>query len=234
MGDMRVSMLVEMKAAAARAEAAGLRGEIEKLGVGAVNAGQATARGAAAITGLAAASNAALTAVTAQATALQQVSAATDGVTAATQAGTAATEASTAAEQQHGVALEELRARFDPLFAASRRYEQELREIAEAERLGALSAVGAAAARDRAAQSLTPLASGLRRVGSEATNTGMAVTQLGYQFNDIGMMIAAGQNPLMLALQQGSQITQVLGPMGAGGALKALGGAFMGLLKSYA
>ncbi|GIT85402.1 phage tail length tape measure family protein [Roseobacter sp. OBYS 0001] len=51
------------------------------------------------------------------------------------------------------------------------------------------------------------------------------------QFNDIGVMLAAGQNPLQLALQQGTQITQVIGPMGAGGAVKALGSAFMGMIN---
>lgn len=51
------------------------------------------------------------------------------------------------------------------------------------------------------------------------------------QFNDIGMMLAAGQNPLQLAIQQGSQITQVIGPMGAAGAARALGSAFVGMLS---
>jgi len=51
------------------------------------------------------------------------------------------------------------------------------------------------------------------------------------QFNDVGVMMAAGQNPLTLALQQGTQISQVIGPMGAAGAVKALGGAFMGMLN---
>ena len=51
------------------------------------------------------------------------------------------------------------------------------------------------------------------------------------QFNDIGMMLAAGQNPLQLALQQGTQISQVIGPMGAAGAVRALGGAFLGMLN---
>lgn len=51
------------------------------------------------------------------------------------------------------------------------------------------------------------------------------------QFNDIGVMMASGQNPLTLALQQGTQISQVIGPMGAAGAVKALGGAFLGMLN---
>lgn len=58
-----------------------------------------------------------------------------------------------------------------------------------------------------------------------------SVGNLTAQFNDIGVMMAAGQNPLQLAVQQGTQITQVLGPMGAGQAVKALGTAFMSLLS---
>lgn len=44
-------------------------------------------------------------------------------------------------------------------------------------------------------------------------------------------MMAAGQNPLQLAMQQGTQITQIIGPMGAGGAVKALGSAFMQMIN---
>lgn len=52
------------------------------------------------------------------------------------------------------------------------------------------------------------------------------------QFNDIGVMLAAGQNPLQLALQQGTQISQVLTQMGGGvGALRAVGSAFVGMLN---
>ena len=43
---------------------------------------------------------------------------------------------------------------------------------------------------------------------------------LGAQFNDIGVMLASGQNPLMLAVQQGTQISQIL--MAAGGSAKEM------------
>lgn len=51
------------------------------------------------------------------------------------------------------------------------------------------------------------------------------------QFNDVGVMMMAGQNPLQLAVQQGTQITQVIGPMGAAGAVKSLGTALVGMLN---
>lgn len=54
---------------------------------------------------------------------------------------------------------------------------------------------------------------------------------LAAQFNDIAVMMAAGQNPLQLALQQGTQISQVLGPMGAQQAVKSLSAAFISLIN---
>lgn len=67
--------------------------------------------------------------------------------------------------------------------------------------------------------------------GGGGTGAAGAMGNLVAQFNDIGMMMAAGQNPFMLAIQQGSQITQVIGPMGAAGAARALGSAFLQMLN---
>jgi len=58
-----------------------------------------------------------------------------------------------------------------------------------------------------------------------------SLANLTAQFNDIGLMLAAGQNPLQLALQQGTQISQVIGPLGAAGAVKALDTAFMATIN---
>lgn len=55
---------------------------------------------------------------------------------------------------------------------------------------------------------------------------------LAAQFNDIAVQLAnPGTSPFMIAIQQGTQISQVIGPMGAGGAVKALGSAFLSLLN---
>ncbi len=76
-----------------------------------------------------------------------------------------------------------------------------------------------------------PATDGVQKLGQAHQNAAGSVGNLVAQFNDIGMMIAAGQNPLQLAIQQGSQISQVIGPMGAAGAFKALGGALLGMLN---
>lgn len=136
-------------------------------------------------------------------TALQRLIATTTGMA-------SAEGESVAAMLQRGQALDALRARFDPLFATSRAYEIELEQIAEAERQGALTAGVAAQARERAAQQLT---TGVTNLGRASQATGHYVTQLGYQVNDVAMMVAAGQSPFLLALQQGTSVAQVFNDM---------------------
>lgn len=58
-----------------------------------------------------------------------------------------------------------------------------------------------------------------------------SVANLAAQFSDIGVQLSGGQSPLLIALQQGSQIGQVLGPLGAAGAAQALGSAFLSMLS---
>lgn len=157
-------------------------------------------------------------AMTRQETAIQQLIARQTGLA-------SATETSIAAQLQHGHALDAIRAQYDPLFAASREYELELGRIAEAERQGAISAGIAARARERAAQQMLV---GQRQIGQTAQQANAHLANLGYQANDIFMMVAAGQNPLMLAIQQGTHLSQVFGMMRAEG--QALGPAIRSAL----
>lgn len=68
---------------------------------------------------------------------------------------------------------------------------------------------------------------------AKAMTTSTAQTaNLGAQLNDIGVMLAAGQNPLQLAVQQGTQINQVFAQMGGGmNALRGLGAGFMSMIN---
>jgi len=82
----------------------------------------------------------------------------------------------------------------------------------------------------------------LKRQGAAARQAGAATAQgagigaagvanLTAQLNDIGVMLAAGQSPLQLAIQQGTQIGQVIGNRGAAGAVRALGAAFASMVS---
>ncbi len=74
---------------------------------------------------------------------------------------------------------------------------------------GSLSSYGAAMRRTNAhGQAYT-------RTSSTA---GFATANLAAQFNDIGVMMASGQSPFLLAVQQGTQVNQVLTQMRATGA----------------
>lgn len=134
---------------------------------------------------------------------------------------------------RHGMALDDLRARYNPLFAASRQYELELREIAEAERLGAITAREGAAARERVSQALAPVPNQLNRVGASSQQAAAYLGNLGFQLNDIVMMMSLGQSPFMLMMQQGPQVTQVFGQMRAAGMAigPAISSAFFGMLN---
>lgn len=100
----------------------------------------------------------------------------------------------------------------------------ELREAAAAARAASGSIDATADAHSRAATQARAAAGGYNAAAGQVGN-------LTAQFNDIGMMLMAGQNPLQLAVQQGTQITQVIGPMGAAGAARSLGAAFVSMMN---
>lgn len=68
-------------------------------------------------------------------------------------------------------------------------------------------------------------------VGQSSQVAALNTANLAAQFNDIGVTAAMMQSPLQIALQQGTQISQVFGGMGAAGAVKALGAAFVSIIS---
>ncbi|MBP7619359.1 MAG: phage tail length tape measure family protein [Gemmatimonadales bacterium] len=103
-----------------------------------------------------------------------------------------------------------------------------------------LAAIKAAAAGvgGAAAPAFAGASAGAKRFGADARAASRHVNDLlgqtgnlAAQFNDIGVQLAGGQSPFLIALQQGTQISQVLGGQGARGAVVALGGAFASLLN---
>ncbi|CDX49232.1 hypothetical protein MPL1032_10270 [Mesorhizobium plurifarium] len=72
---------------------------------------------------------------------------------------------------------------------------------------------------------------GLDRAAKSAQNFRLQTSNLAAQLNDIGVQLAGGQSPFLIAIQQGSQINQALGDAGAKGAVKGLLGAFTSLVN---
>jgi len=90
---------------------------------------------------------------------------------------------------------------------------------------------GSVVAFDGAARSAKKFGSGASAAARQVAQLKGQTGNLAAQFNDIGVQLAGGQSPFLIALQQGTQINQVLGGAGARGAVAALGGAFMSLLN---
>ncbi len=145
----------------------------------------------------------------------------------ARQTAEAARTAATKAES-----LDRLRAKYNPLYTASKQYEEALEEIALAEREGAISAQLAGDARQRAAAQLGA-ASAVVDQNTAAMKRNAATTQqgimVGHQLSDVLITSQMGfQSVGMIALQQGSQLASQMNALKAAG-----GGVFRTLLSGF-
>lgn len=68
------------------------------------------------------------------------------------------------------------------------------------------------------------------RIGS-AANQNFNTANIAAQFQDIAVTSAMGMSPLQIALQQGTQLSAVLGGQGAAGAARALGAALLSVVN---
>lgn len=125
--------------------------------------------------------------------------------------------------EAYGRSLDELRAKYVPLFAAQQRYQQQLDEIARAERIGAISAAEAAAARARLGQvsaagagATNAFAAANDNASRSTSRFGQVMGQAGFQVQDFASQVMAGGNAMVAFGQQGSQL---LGIFGTGGAI---------------
>lgn len=101
-----------------------------------------------------------------------------------------------------GASLERLRSKYNPLYAASKQYEMALKEIAEAEKLGAINATQAAAAREKAAAGLVVLSNGADKAGKSLLGAGVNMRMLIPQLSQIGQQFTAtGQLGQAVAVQ---------------------------------
>lgn len=128
----------------------------------------------------------------------------------------AGAKAWTGALASEGMALDTLRAKYSPLFAAIQQYKAAQTEIRTAHAMGALSADEMTAALTRQRQAaLAAIAAakggGYTPSGRDASRLNAFQTaNISAQFQDIGVTAAMGMNPLQIALQQGTQLSSVL------------------------
>lgn len=130
-----------------------------------------------------------------------------------------ANTASRAADMEAvGRAIDATRAKYVPLVAMMQRYEQEVREVREAEKLGILTAQESANARRTLLNNYTAAMTASKktteahsRAGRQVALTSQQLVQLSYQMNDVIAQSAVGTNPMIILAQQGPQVAQALG-----------------------
>jgi phage-related minor tail protein len=125
---------------------------------------------------------------------------------------------------------EALRAQIDPLGAAQKKLNAEIAEANALFKAGAITAKEQAAAHALAQARFEATAKALGAVGGQSRLSSAQLANLTYQLNDVVVGLASGQQPMMVMIQQGSQIAQIMGQAGVTGTLKGLGQALASLL----
>lgn len=116
-----------------------------------------------------------------------------------------------------------LRLEIEPLAMAQARLDDEMAEYKSLQQAGFINEQQLALAQNAALSRFSRTEQILQQTGAHMRLNRHEMANLSYQFNDIAVMLASGQSPFMLMMQQGMQIGQIIGPAGLQGGLKALG-----------
>jgi hypothetical protein len=138
--------------------------------------------------------------------------------------------------------LAKLRASLDPIAKAQLAAEQQMTRsmavIDRAVRMGVTTQEEAAGLISRIRQKQIAEIDAVRQaqlranaVPLKAANQNFNSANIAAQFQDIAVTAAAGMSPLQIALQQGTQLSQVFGETGAAGSVAALRGALVSLVS---
>lgn len=135
-----------------------------------------------------------------------------------------------------GKGLDDLRSKYNPLYAVTTTYLKTQADIREAHKVGAISVDEMTAALSRNRQMTLATIGGIKgRDGLNDNNAGFRRQNLGYQLFDIGQGGASGMPLSMIAAQQLPQIAQLYA--GPGGGVKALlkdiGGIASGVVSAF-
>jgi len=127
--------------------------------------------------------------------------------------------------------IDTMRAGFDPLFAASKRYEQAVQDLDAAMEMGVLTSKQHADMLEQvgnaylgAADDLTMMHRGMGLFGSMSDQTRNKIQQVGFQVQDFAVQVGSGTSATQAFAQQFPQLAGAFGPVGiAVGTLAAVG-----------
>lgn len=127
-------------------------------------------------------------------------------------------------------ALDNLKAKYDPLFAVEKRHVDELAEIAKLTEANAISNEMATAAIAQSTAVYDKSVKGLKDFTEVSRGASFAARNMGMQVFQGFQTLALGQGVFQTILQQGPQIVDVMSASGQ--SVKSLGGAFYGMFQA--
>lgn len=116
----------------------------------------------------------------------------------------------------------------DALGSAAERAETDVMRVASASRTTSAAVSSMNTVIKQGEQAQVAAANAMRAVGQTGQLASHQITNLAFQFQDLGVQIASGQNPLVAFVQQGSQISGVM--MQSGMSTKQFGLAILSML----
>lgn len=120
--------------------------------------------------------------------------------------------------------FDRLKRQFDPLYAASKRYEGQLAQLNQAQKMGALSTKQYEAALERLNAEFAVAPAAAENVSRMGGRMGAQLQQVGFQIGDFATQVGAGTSATQAL---GQQLPQLLGAFGTFGALAGAAAAIM-------
>lgn len=151
------------------------------------------------------------------------------GISAANREAARAAEEAAKATAREAQQLSDLRARYNPVYAATRQYKAALEDLNRLKRQGVISSQEYSDALDREAarmkMNIAATSAATQQMARSARMGTFRMQQMFYQVNDIGVSLAGGMNPFLVLAQQGTQVAQIygFGNGGVSGVFKDLG-----------
>lgn len=164
------------------------------------------------------------------------------GISAANAEAARTAEEAARASARQAQELSNLRARYNPVYAATRRYKTALADLERLRDENVISSQEFSTALDREARSMREAiraSAGYNRSlqrTSRASRMGtFRLQQMSFQLNDIVVGAVSGQRPMTILFQQGTQLAQIygFGQGGFGGALRDIGTMLRGLVTKF-
>src|SRR5690606_19896275 len=125
--------------------------------------------------------------------------------------------------------VEALARAYNPVMAAQNAYRDEVLRTATAVKAGVITEQQRAQILAQTKTRLEQAAAASQRFGQAQTVASHHVANLSFQLNDIGMMMASGQSPFMLMIQQGPQVAQIFSQLRQSG--QSLGSTLAGAFR---